>query len=85
MAGDVRGSSSGHPVFLVIGLGMVLIALLTVGALLVMARRRGLSASERAALKRWRQRVMGAPENGAGQAFDEVFDDDGIADGYRAP
>lgn len=55
MLHDARTASSNHP-FLVIGLGMVLIATLTMSVLLVVARRRGISPSEMADFRRWRRR-----------------------------
>lgn len=55
MLHDARTAGSNHP-FLVIGLGMVLIAALTMSALFVVARRRGMSPGELADFQRWRRR-----------------------------
>jgi hypothetical protein len=53
---DARSGASNHP-YLVVGLGMTLIALLTIGAMLMLARRRGMSPSELADFRRWRRRA----------------------------
>lgn len=54
---EERAAGGGHP-YVLIGLGMLLIAGLTVIAVWGFARHRGISPTELADFRRWRRRVQ---------------------------